>query len=535
MATPSRLRPKTRKRPRGNRIAPVKPQDKPVEKVPVVVHRPTGRPIAPVQTIDIDRRAQEIFRQTRKISPVLDRRVPIELQPGIVRPGTPYAAKGYWFDANLIRWYDGVLQAVGGIVKTSPLKNVGGPVRGTHGWAVGDIHYTLVTTYNSPYYISANNTVTRREITGTTLPQNATAHYPTEWHIDNYGDRIFIASPVLGRIYTLGTDLVAWTVLANSPVTDRVVITPENFVVALGVSGDNRKIAWADRRNPALWTPAADNTAGDLSIPSKGILVAGRRGQNETLIWTETALFTLRFIGGQFQYGRHRIGGCSILGHRTIVEANNRMFWMGDKAFFMYDGRIRELHCSVSDYVFDDLNSNRHGVIWGYHTPQFSEVTWYYPVGNSGDAECTKYVTYNYKDNLWYFGTLTRSGGYRRIDRDYFVLADNIGDLFFHEHGTNYGTLTPFAETGVIELEQGTRRMYIDEMYPDGNTTGNATISVKYSDGPFDAESSLGPFNTAERVGLGVHARQIRLRIEQENAGWRFGVPRLNIRPSSVR
>ena len=363
------------------------------------------------------------------------------------------------------------------------------------------------------------------------------------WQLDNHGEDLVAVAFSDGKIYVHDTSAGASglaTVLTNAPTDNRgVVVTPERFVVALGAAGDRRQVQWADVDDRTDWTAVPNNQAGDLILPGKGEILGGRRGRNETLIWTDVDLFAMRFIGGEFVYQIPQVGSnCGAVSRHAMQVVDGQAFWMGHRGFFLYNGFVRALPSEVGDFVFNDINLVQVSKIWCDSRAAYGEVTWYYPSASS--SECDKYVTYNYRSNIWYFGDLERTAG---ADRGAFgtSLASDAGGVWYqHETGFSYldpagATLTPNAESGPIEIGDGDVVMNIRALIPDENTLGDLDISLLTRLYPLLTETETGPLTAASPTDVRLQARQVRLKIEQSASGWRLGTLRLDVTPGGRR
>jgi len=502
-------------------------------------------------------------------------RVPMKLQPGMSRPGTIYESKGRWYDGNLVRWSEGVMQPVSGWqnLKTSAPAdvNVGNPVRGAHVWRrnLGTPQVALGTATKLQHFeegvltditpISFTTGGVDAAQTSGAFGQGAfgvgafgvgdasvdTLTEANSWQIDNYGEDLvavcYSDKQLLywDRSVGVGTPAAA---LTNAPDCLGVVVTPERFIVALGsnINGslDPKNVAWADQDDPTNWTASNTTQAGDLDLATEGQIMAGRRTRSETLIWTDIALYAMRFIGGVYVYTIPEIGKGGAISRMSMQVVDSKAFWMGPRGFYIYDGNVRRLSSEVGDFVFNELNRTQASKVWCEARAQFSEVTWYYP--SAGKTECDRYVTFNYAMGIWYLGALERTGGVDQGVLDYPISSDAAGDIYQHEVGTSYldpndVALKPYATSGPVELGQGDNVMTLDDIYPDGATLGDLSFKIWTADSPTGAETPNGPYTATEVISLRLEARQMRIEIEQVNPGWRFGTPRLDLQAGGMR
>ena len=202
---------------------------------------------------------------------------------------------------------------------------------------------------------------------------------------------------------------------------------------------------------------------------------------------------------------------------------------MGVNSFFAYNGSsVAELNSEVSDYVFNDINKAQISKVFGVSNSLYNEIWWYYP--SSGSTENDRYVVYNYSENTWYIGELDRTAG---TDRGAFrqpMLAD-ASDMYIYEHevGFDYGTLTPFAETGPFRIGTGDNVISVTELIPDEKNQGDVNATFKSRFYPNGTERSYGPFSLTNPTSVRFTGRQLRLRVEgQTLTDWRVGINRVD-------
>lgn len=480
--------------------------------------------------------------------------VPLRFPPGMVRPATVYDAKGRWYDGNLVRWVDGVLQPWGGWAEMTGAHNsdVGGAVRGLFAWRLPDgSQWLLIGTPTKIYYYQKNLVTPLVDATpvgfttGSTNSSGAnvwtTQTEAASWQFDIFNDTPVMCCTSDGNIMKIGpTILGAASVVSGAPTSCKaVVVTPEQFLVALAASGDRRLIAWASQGSMTDWTPSATNTAGDYTLTTDGKIMAGRRGRSETLIWTDLDLWAMRYVGGEFIYSITPVGqNCGVISRNGMCMIDGRAFWMGRKAFYEYDGFVRMIPCEVSDYVFGRLNESQRAKVACQPMPDFGEVIWYYPSG-SGTPECDSYVVYNYVGNFWYIGYIDRCFGIGRGVLDYPISAHPSGGLYEHESGTTYadesGSLTPYIESGPIELGAGDNVFMARRYIPDANTTGGVTVTLYSKMYPTGSETTNGAYTASNPTDIRITAREVRCRFVQSATGWRLGTPSLEVVPGGLR
>lgn len=494
--------------------------------------------------------------------------LPINLPPGIYRPGTKYQARGRYYDANLVRWHENAMQAIGGWValeKTTPAVaqvNIGARCAGMLAWRANDGTAHLVMGTPGTLYHFSGGVLTNITPSGFTAGQadasTARALYGAgaygagvygtgdsaqealieaqNWAMDSFGEDLVACAHSDGKLYYWDKSVggVATTISSAPTGCVGVVVTPERFIVALGAGGDRRKVQWSDQESTTSWTPSETNQAGDFPLTGVGQILAGRRSRNETLIWTDADLFAMRYVGGTLVYSIQQVGSaCAAISRRAMAVVDTKAAWMGARSFFTYDGYVSPLPSDVGDYVFSDLNRTQVSKIWADVRSEFGEVTWNYP--SAGSTECDRYVTYNYAAGHWLIGTLGRTAG---VDRGVFpvpILCDSSGNAWKHESGNSHGGLTPFAESGPVEIGSGDQVMHVTGLIPDEKTLGGVQLSLIAAMHPTATETTYGPYSMANPTSVRITARQVRLKVTQASAGWRMGTPRLEVTPGGRR
>ena len=386
------------------------------------------------------------------------------------------------------------------------------------------------------------------------------------WELDVFGSWLIASSYVIGErsggpayYWTgdLNTDAVALSPFTGTvPLTAKSILaTPERFIVVLGGkytasgwtdSGQNstaRLVTWATQEGGftgSEWVPSSSNTAGDFELTTDGALMCGRRSRGLTLLWTTTDLWSMTYIGGDFVFRFDQVANaCGIIASHAAVVTNVGAFWMGENGFFKYDGFVAPVPCDVQDYVFGSINRSYTGLIWALENPTFGEVTWYYP--HAGQTEITRYVTYNYAENHWVTGTLSRTAGISSQPGTgghvFPVMCNASGTIFDHETGTGRNSEgTPSLESGPFELEDGDRLVSIQKVIPDDKTVGDVNLTIFTAPNPDTTETSNGPYTLSAQTSVRLKARQIRVKLtEAVAAAWRVGIVRLGVLPSSRR
>lgn len=373
-------------------------------------------------------------------------------------------------------------------------------------------------------------------------PSQTTITPAQSWQLDNFGEVLVTVARSDGQLLSWDLDTSNnLSVVANAPTNNEaVVVTPERFLVALGAGGDGRKVQWADQESMTTWTPTATNQAGDFILPGPGQILLGKRARGETLIWTTSDLFAMRYIAGQLVYSFQQVGSdCGPISSRAVAMVDGtRAFWMGQESFYVYNGFAQPISSEVSDYVYNDMNRLQSSKIHAVPMPEFGAVWWYYC--SSGSSDIDRYVVYNYVDDHWAVGELNRTAGVPRGVFQYPMAADKTGAIYDHERGSTYldtngSGLTPFAESGPFEVAQGNRLAVVQELIPDEKTLGDVQMKIFTRLYPTADETEHGPFTMTNPTSVRMTGRQVRVRAEQVSTGWRLGDVRLDVEPGSRR
>jgi hypothetical protein len=314
-------------------------------------------------------------------------------------------------------------------------------------------------------------------------------------------------------------------------------------------------IRFSSQENFLDWNPTTTNTAGDLRISSGNQIVAVEQTSQQMLVLTESSAHVLQFIGPPFTFGVREIAsGLSIAGPNAVVSANGVIYWMGLGEFYVYDGTVRQIPCSVKEYVFDQtFDIGLRDVVYAAHNASFSEVWWFYPDKEFGD--CSRYVVYNYEQGLWYYGTMQRSAWVDRGISPKPIAAGFDGHLYNHEIEASDGSQNPpvgissFIQSSFLNLGEGDHFMFVSRIIPDitfrnsKNSSPNVTLTITAKNFPGSSsfgnqfgqvlrEVALPVEEFTDQIFVRLRGRSMALRIESNtpNTAWRLGSPRVEVR-----
>ena len=392
------------------------------------------------------------------------------------------------------------------------------------------------------------------------------------WYGDNFGEDLIFNVRNGGVYYwdaSAGTATRADALSDESGASDAPTIATQvmvsnndRHVLAFGcndrgsVVQDTLLIRWSDQENAVDWTPTTANTAGDLRLNSGSRIVRAYDTRQEILVWTEEALFSMRFVGPPFTFGHNVLSrNVTLIAPNAVSSLDGAVYWMGLRDFFVYTGRVQELPSTVRDYVFGDINLEQAQKIHAGTIKDFGEIIWFYC--SAAATEIDRYVIYNSFENCWYFGTLSRTAWLDSSSRDYPIGANSVDlKIYNHELGLNDGEgtspsgISAYVESADFEIGEGDRFQFISRIIPDvsfyGSTDPAPAVSFLLKPRNFSG-SAFGTADTSEITGtkmvdvqefteqafVRVRGRQAAFRVESSgtNIAWKLGVPRIDIRP----
>ena len=431
---------------------------------------------------------------------------------------------------------------------------------------------------------------------------------PGLWSLDNFG-QVLIATVANGKTFT-------WNAGAATPLTTRASTTTSGFatgsnptasrvtlispttrhLIHLGTettigdttTQDDMFIRFSDQEDINTYAPSATNSAGTLRIQDGTKIIGAIKAKEVILIFTDNALYTMKFIGAPFTFQLDQVGtNCGLIGKNAVVEIDGAAFWLSQKGFFLFDGTVKSIPCTVEDFVFDNFDTTKGQQVAAGLNNLFTEITWYYP--SSGSTFNDKYVVFNYGEStgvpggVWYTGTEARTSWmdatiyptpyatkYSSTANGTFPVVigqDGLGQTkyFEHEVGTDQvnedgstTTVASFIKSFDIDLEQKQRDargrssgpkiagevfLAMRRFVPDfKNLQGNAKISLAVKRYPqqSDSTTTLSPFtvtSSTDKKDTRARGRFVNVKIENDasNESWRFGTLRLDIQPDGRR
>ena len=315
---------------------------------------------------------------------------------------------------------------------------------------------------------------------------------------------------------------------------------------------DPMLIAFSDQENDLDFDPRSTNTAGELRLSSGSSIIGAVKSRQEILIWTDTALYSMQFIGPPFTFGVNLINeNTGLVAPKAAVTAPSGVYWMGYDNFYVYTGSVRKVPCSILSYVFDDFNSSQAFKTHAFTNTQYDEVGWYYCSGSSDEID--RYVIYNYVENVWAYGQLRR---YAWLDAGVEPYPRATNDSLLYEHETGYDDdgspmTNVFVESSDFDIGDGEQFAFINRMIPDirflsNSSGGQVNIVLKTRNFPGDTlttNSTSAISSSTQQSHVRARARQAVVRIESDDdnvsantaTGWRLGATRLDVRTDGRR
>lgn len=334
--------------------------------------------------------------------------------------------------------------------------------------------------------------------------------------------------------------------ISNAPAADALVVSsPDRHLVLLGsvLPGEstiNRLcVRWCDQEDFTQWNITATTTAGYQLISTGSEILAGRQAARQVMIWTDTTLTAMQYIGPPYIFGFQPLDYTpAIVSRNSVVEVDGMVMWMSLNSFYVFDGIARALPCPIKDVVFDIMNTDQAEKFFGVINQEFHEVWWFYV---SQDAvEIDRYVIFDYVAGLWSYGSMSRTAWEDSGIYTFPTAIDNTNTYYLHERGLNANgrPLLSFVESAPFDIGEGDNMMFVKGLVPDARMTGPGTMEVllKGRRYPQGVETKYGPYTIdrkTERVRTRLRVRQVVFRYEgtDKDVFWQGGKPRIDLKP----
>jgi len=402
------------------------------------------------------------------------------------------------------------------------------------------------------------------------------------WSHDNFGEDLII-NPRDGGLYYWDRSLglggkaielsqsgLSGTRTSVPQISKQIIVSDsDRHIIAFGCDGlgttaaatqgsgvqDPLLIRFSSQENPVDWFPTTTNTAGDLRLGGGSTFVQAVETKQEILVFTNKSLHSLKFIGPPFTFGIRELSkNITIMSPASAIAIDDSVYWMGVDTFYIYSGGgTQQIPCSVKDKVFLNFNLEEKDKVHVGVNSEFSEVIWFYP--SADVTEVDSYVTYNYAENAWYFGTLSRQAW---LDRGIRNLPIATGDQYLYNHEVGYdddgSAMTSFVESAPMRFSQDESFSFVNRIIPDVNFSGSTSINpsvdftlkaqtfsgsgITQTSSGSAQRSSTSPVETyTEKLDFRVRGRTFALRLESTGLGTKFklGTPQVNIKEDGKR
>jgi len=398
------------------------------------------------------------------------------------------------------------------------------------------------------------------------------------WSADNFGEDLILHPRGGGIFYwdeSNGTSTRAVNItsltgsnLAPTVGLQTIVSDTDRHVIVLGAdpissgartgSIDPMLVAFSDQESITEFEPKTTNTAGSVRLSAGSEIRGGLRARQETLIWTDTSLYSMQFVGPPLTFGLNLINeGTGMIGPNACINSPNGVFWMSDDGFYSYNGSVQKLPCSVLSYVQEDLDIGQAFKVFAILNKEYNEVWWFYPAESDGTQEISRYVIYNYLEGVWSIGQLVRTAW---VDQNVFTrpLATANNYIFNQEDGDDDDGSPMdgvFIESADFDLQEGNSFAFIRRMIPDIKFYGTNVASgvpqinmlLKTRNAPSESlttRATKDVSNNTDQVHVRARGRQAVLRLQSDDDAavgnrtgykWRLGFTRLDIQPDGRR
>ena len=458
-------------------------------------------------------------------------------------------------------------------------------ISGTYGGTGSISGYTNPTTY----YIVATNGSTTFTLSTTAGGSGVTTTAGTPTGLTYTLSTVVNTSSAGSGTQTISTRAIPVSALANAsdvPLTQNTLLVSDasRFTFAFGTNDylsttyDPMLVRWSNQESVEDWTQSLTGSAGSLRVSHGSSIQAVLQARQEILVYTDSAIYSLQYLGAPLNWGSQLLSdNISIVSINAAVFANGTSFWMGQDKFYKYDGRVQTLRCDLLRFVFDDIDRTQFNQVFCSTNEGFNEVWWFYCTKNaprdaSGVPMIDRYVVYNYTEDVWYYGSMSRTAWLDSSLRSYPIAATYENNLVYHESGVddnitgNAVAMDSSITTSQFDIGDGHNFAFVWRMLPDltfvgstagttpsltmelqplqnsgsgynapesvGGTSSNATQTVAATQTyPIDLDTFTGQLN------IRIRGRQMSMKIACNTLGtqWQLGSPRIDIRADGRR
>jgi hypothetical protein len=315
------------------------------------------------------------------------------------------------------------------------------------------------------------------------------------------------------------------TIVSTAPYANTFLASPnDGHIVCYGASTtatdtniEPLRVAWSDQNSYTVWEPSATNTAGGVVLTEGSRIIGAIRSRNTINIWTDKAMYIQNFVGAPFIFRFTQVGSnCGLIATHAAVDIDGVSYWMGENNFYMYDGRVNTMPCTIRRYLFDSFNMTQKDKVFAGINNEFKEIIWLYPL--TGSDEPNGYVIYNYAEDTWVYGKLFSDG-----------IVTTFADRDVYDSTLTTGYTSATADSYLFNNE------------PQGIFTGDEEVkfSVRTRNYPSDSFQEKGPFginSNTRKINMRARGRQSVVKVSAtSNGSWRWGSVRLALQPDGER
>lgn len=382
----------------------------------------------------------------------------------------------------------------------------------------------------------------------------------SQWTLDNWGEDL-VACRRGGKIFYLNVDASitperAVVVSAAPSINNYIRVSPnDRHLISYGSQEFGTSeynpllVRWSDQENFNNWTPSISSTSGEVILAGGTEIRGAIRSRNAIFVWTDSSMYTQQFVGPPFVFNFRQVGtNCGLIAPHAAIDVDGIAYWMGENNFYAFDGRVRNLPCTVRRYLYDSFNEVNKDKVFAGINSEFNEIIWLYPDQNS--IEPNSYIIFNYKENTWAFGS-----SFYSTFSDHSIFEDTIATGKVSATAANYvwnnepknvytgdgKILSSYLESAEFDIEDGNSLLFIDRIVPDYTITnnGNIQLTLQFQEYPNSPIISKGPYiiqQTTKKVDLRGRGRQAKIIVSaSSDSSWRWGAVRANIQPDGMR
>jgi len=485
---------------------------------------------------------------------------PLEIPPGVVSTATMASQSNRWREANMVRWVDRRIKPIGGWEQIAYNIPMATKVKSIHVWAGNNgIKYTAYLCLANLYVDIAGELFDITPVDGIEPPyddiesggygeddygiedygtprsdREVTRPVGPAFKLDNWGEFLVAMTSVDGRLlyWDPTNPSTPAQAVENAPTGNRTfVVTPERMIIIFGFGGDYKSYGWCNSEDFTEWTPNTTTTAGSLTVEPAATIVSAKSTKDGTIFFTPISAYLIEYVGPPYYYGHRKlIDAVTPVSAQSVAAADTDAMWPSESGFWKYTaGGIVAVDCPIWNWLEDDINFiySRYES-FAVNIATFGEYWWFFP--DSESNENSRYVMYNYIDDVWSMGRLARTAGVSSAYDTYPIMANNV-NAFQHERGMNYpgAPELPWIESHVLRVDSGAFKGTFYQMEPDiDGSIDSVRFNLKKRQDRANSPVQSTPLKRVKPNGyvdFREGGRDFQLRIQSIEAGvdWTIG------------